>query len=52
MQEVIKKFMGYRKMVEKVTNVAPKRIIFYRGKLLCTGQIGSAEIEHTRRWCF
>ncbi|KAI0092008.1 argonaute-like protein [Irpex rosettiformis] len=29
-EDVIKKFIGYRKMVEKVANAAPKRIIFYR----------------------
>ncbi|KAI0702894.1 argonaute-like protein [Cytidiella melzeri] len=29
-EEVIKKFIGYRKNMEKVANTAPKRIIFYR----------------------
>jgi hypothetical protein len=32
-QDIIKKFIAYRKNVEKVTNVNPKRIIFYRGML-------------------
>lgn len=45
LKDVLQKFMQYRKMVEKQTAVAPKRLIFFRGEPFCL------YLFHFRRCC-